>query len=163
MLEVYKNLWCGNQANYEFCNFKENEWSFVLAAKEPWHRREIGYEGRGCPKDDPDYLFARRNNRLILNLVDAPKPEFFDKSLIDTALVFIDEQLNLGKNVLVCCNQGESRSPSICLLYMASKGFFGNGMAFEKAEEVFKHIYPPYNPGPGIREFMRLHWGEYVG
>ena len=36
-----------------------------------YHRQALGYRSRGAPKDHPEYLVARRGNRLILNIVDA--------------------------------------------------------------------------------------------
>jgi len=88
---VQKNLWIGSQIDYEQGVFDKNEFSFLFAAKEPWHRQALGYTGRAAAKDDPEYLMAKRDNMLILNLVDAPKAEFFNKELIDEALHFVEE------------------------------------------------------------------------
>jgi predicted protein tyrosine phosphatase len=171
MFRVYANLYCGNDEDYlnleKECVPGEvdqptNGWAVLHACKESYHRSFVGYTTRGCPKDSQEYFWAERGNRLALNIVDAPKPEFFAKEMIDKALEFIDQKLNEGYKVLVHCNQGESRSPSLCLLYMVSKGLFGQEVDFEKAEEAFRNIYPSYNPGSGIREFMRLNWGEYI-
>ena len=57
----------------------------------------------------------------MLNMVDTENPMFFHKEMIDQALNFIDEMRTSNQNVLVHCNQGESRGPSIALLYMASR------------------------------------------
>ena len=166
MREVFDRLYVGNQTDYESgIERDENgdacEWAFCLAAKEPWHRRAIGYTGRACDKNHPEYLIAGRENKLILNLVDAPKPEFFNKDIIDTALEFIDISLNDGKKVLICCNLGESRSPSICLLYLIKHGII-KGDALEDCEAEFLKIYPEYNPGTGMRGFVKDHFKEYV-
>jgi hypothetical protein len=161
MREVFPKLFVSNQSLYELGEFKQDEWAFCLCAKEPFHRQAIGYTGRACDKAHPEYLMARRDNKLILNLVDAPKAEFFDKRIIDAALDFIDEQLKSGRNVLVVCNQGESRSPSIVLLYLIKHSII-KGDTFEDCEAAFMQIYPEYNPGAGIRGFMKEHWIEYV-
>ncbi len=58
---------------------------------------------------------------LILNMVDAKDPELFSKEMIDAALDFMDETLSRGLKVLVHCDRGESRSPSIALLYVAAR------------------------------------------
>ncbi|HHX60594.1 MAG TPA: phosphatase, partial [Epulopiscium sp.] len=100
---VHENLFISNQIDYESGTFNNNDWSVLLAAKEPFHRQALGYTGRAVAKDDPEYLYAKRDNKLILNLVDAPKSIFFDKGLIDLALDFIDEELNGGKKVLIVC------------------------------------------------------------
>ncbi|MDZ7721064.1 MAG: hypothetical protein U5K72_19745 [Balneolaceae bacterium] len=69
MTEIQPNLFIGNENDYEF-NVKDQEgWSVVHACKEPYHRQALGYSGRGAPKDHPEYLMAKRENRLILKLV----------------------------------------------------------------------------------------------
>lgn len=158
--EAYPNLFVGNQSDYEECYYPNEFWSFCLAAKEPFHRQAIGYTGRACDKSHPEYLIARRDNRLILNLVDAPKAKFFDKSIIDAALDFIEEQLSVGKKVLTVCNEGKSRSASICLLYLIKHGII-KGATLEDCEAEFMKVYPEYNPGAGIRGFVKEHWMEY--
>lgn len=160
MKEVTKNLYVGSQEDYENSVFLPYEWSFVLAAKEPWHRNALGYTGRAAPKNHPEYLMARRDNKLILNLVDAPKPEFFDKRIIDTALEFIKEELSKGKKVGIFCNQGESRSATIAILYLIKHGII-KGNTLEDCEVEFLKIYPEYNPGAGIRGFIKEYWDYY--
>lgn len=160
MKEIIENLYVGNQEDYETKVFIPSEWSFVLAAKEPWHRQTLGYTGRAASKDDPEYLMAKRDNKLILNLVDAPRPEFFNKDIIDAGLDFIKEELNKGKKVLVCCNQGESRSPSIALLYLVKYKYIDVD-TLEEAESEFLKLYPNYNPGAGMRGFVKENWDKY--
>ncbi|HHX62337.1 MAG TPA: dual specificity protein phosphatase family protein [Epulopiscium sp.] len=157
---VHENLFVSNQEDYENGNFNKEEWSIVLAAKEPFHRQALGYTGRAAAKDNPEYLYAKRDNKLILNLVDAPKSIFFDKGLIDLALDFIDEELNGGKKVLIVCNQGESRSTSLSLLYLVKKGLI-NGDTLEEVEAEFLKLYPKYNPGTGMRGFVKENWHNY--
>ena len=64
MREVYKNLYIGNQQDYETGTFTPSEWAFLLAAKEPWHRQALGYTGRAAAKDDPEYLMTKCQNIL---------------------------------------------------------------------------------------------------
>ena len=161
MREVSKNLYIGNQQDYETGTFTPSEWAFLLAAKEPWHRQALGYTGRAADKNHPEYLMAYRHDKLILNLVDAPKSIFFDKRIIDAGLDFITEQLNKGKKVGVFCNQGESRSASIVLLYLIKHGII-KGDTLEDCEAEFLKVYPEYNPGAGIRGFVKEHWMEYM-
>jgi hypothetical protein len=175
--EVLKNLSIGNEEAYNYAKlqnncadgyrtehpeFEEIATAYVCAAKEPWHRQAIGYTGRACDKTHPEYLMARRGNELILNLVDAPKAEFFNKSIIDAALEFIEEQLNIGEKVMIVCNEGRSRSASIALLYLIKHGII-KGNTLEDCEAEFIKVYPEYNPGAGIRGFMKEHWREYCG
>jgi hypothetical protein len=167
--EVFPNLYCGDINAYPPASSPlMPEWAVVHACKDPMHRSMVGYTGRGCPKESPEYLWAERGNRLALNIVDAPKPEFFDKVMIDKALDFIDEKLKAGMKVLVHCNQGESRSPSIALLYVLSRGikstgeYLRDGDTLEDCEAEFMKVYPEYNPGAGIRGFMKEHWQSYI-
>lgn len=158
---VYENLFVSNQEDYELGNFDSKEWACLLVAKEPFHRQAIGYTSRALPKDHPEYLVARRDNKLILNLVDAPKSIFFDKDLIKMAVDYIGEQLELGKKVIAVCNKGESRSSSLCLLYLVRHGLI-KGDTLEDVEVEFLRLYPKYNPGTGMRGFIKENWGFYT-
>jgi hypothetical protein len=161
MIEVHSNLFVGNQADYDYDVAQQEGWAVVHACKEPYHRQALGYSGRGAPKDHPEYLVARRGNRLFLNIVDANNPAFFAKEMIDAALNFIGEALANGLKVLVHCNQGESRSPSIALLYMAARLGALPTESLEAAEAQFRAIYPDYYPKPGIRGHLREYWEQY--
>lgn len=107
---------------------KKNQegWSVIHAYKEPYHRRELGYSGRGAPKDHPEYLLAKRRNRLILSLVDGANPAYISNEIIDEAMSFINLHLGNSQKVLVHCNQGMSRSPGIGLLYLAKEKIINN-------------------------------------
>jgi len=161
MKEVYKDLYVGNQQDYENKCF-DDSFSFLLAAKEPFHRQALNYSGRACPKDNPEYLWAYRDrgSKLILNIVDASSSLFFNKDMIDEALDFIEEELFKGKNVGIFCNKGESRSASLALLYLIKHGII-KGETLEDCEVEFLRVYPEYNPGSGIREFVKEHFKEY--
>jgi predicted protein tyrosine phosphatase len=161
MIEIYPNLFIGTADDYEFQVKGLKSWSVVHACKEPYHRRELGYTTRAAPKDHPEYLIAKRENRLILNLVDAPNPAYIPKEIIDAALEFIHKELSDGRKVLVHCNLGESRSPSIGLLYLA---IYTEKLSkeFAIAENEYRQIYPSYNPGAGMKGFLVKNWSNYV-
>lgn len=160
MKEIVSNLYVGNQSDFENEDFNNDEWSHLLVAKEPWHRQAVGYTGRACDKLHPEYLLAKRNNKLILNLIDAPKSIFFNKNLIDTGLQFIEDELDKGKKVSSHCNEGMSRSPSIILLYLVKHNLI-EGDTLEDVEAEFLKIYPKYNPGTGMRGFVEENFKEY--
>lgn len=160
MKEVFTNLYVGNEQDYHKAKGYDN-FSFVLAAKEPFHRAAVGYTGRACDKDNPEYLIAKRGNTLILNMIDANSSLYFDKGMIDTALQFIHESLNRKHmSVLICCNKAESRSPSLALLYLIKHGVI-TGDTLEDCEVEFLRLYPKYNPGKGIRDFVKEYFEEY--
>jgi len=176
MREVTKNLFCGSEQDFyssllctdgpvksemELLMYMPEGWAVVHACKEPFHRMALQYTGRGCPKEHPEYLWSERmGNRLALNIVDAPRSLFFDKSMIDKALDFIEQKLGEGLKVLCHCNEGFSRSPSLCLLYLIKHDII-KGDTLEDCEAEFMKVYPEYNPGAGMRGFVKEHWNEY--
>jgi predicted protein tyrosine phosphatase len=99
---------------------------------------------------------------MFLNLVDADDPAYIPKEIIESALSFVDEALASGSRTLVHCNQGESRSPSIGLLYLAARTDTISRDSLAEAERDFRALYPLYNPKAGIRGFLLAHWGQYV-
>lgn len=139
-------IWIGDESDYE--SNKDKPWSFVLAAKEPFHRKAIGYTTPGAPKGNPEYLICRRPNKLILNLVDADQVDFIIPEVIDSAIAFIEAEKQNGREVCVICNQGKSRSASIAFLYL-----FKNRLC--RSLEEFRAFYPKYAPGRGMAEFVR--------
>jgi predicted protein tyrosine phosphatase len=163
MKEIFDRLWVGAQTDYDDLvgglHGGIDHWAIVHAAKEPYHREVLGYTGRAAPKDHPEYLIARRDNRLILNLVDTPDPKYVSREIVDAAVQFIGEHHGQGRNVLCHCNQGRSRSPTIMMLYLASQLPAG----FDEAEEFMRESYPAYEPANGMREFAREHWAAYRG
>lgn len=165
MIEVIGRLYVGNQLHYEkqvkgSGDQPKDGWAVVHACKEPYHREALGYAAHAGPKNHPEYLVARRDRRLCLNMVDAPKPEFFREEMIEPALAFIREHLVMaGRKVLVHCNQGGSRGPSVALLYLKRHTPMFDGMSFEEAEDVFRAAYPSYLPNnQGIRGYAEQHW-----
>jgi predicted protein tyrosine phosphatase len=161
MIEIIPNLFVGAEQDYEFGVKGKPDWIVVHACKEPYHRRALGYTSHGAPKNHPEYLIAERTNRLILNLVDSPDPNYIPKEIIDVAIDFIHEALGKSRQVLVHCNMGESRSPSIGLLYLAR---YTDKLPkdFRMAEEAFRGIYPFYRPSTGMRGFLSQNWESYL-
>jgi len=162
MIEIYPRLFVGDESDYEMSIKHKDGWWVVHACKEPYHRQLLGYTGRGAPKEHPEYLIAKRGNRLILNLVDAEDPSYIPKQIIDESLLFIENSLHSGGHVLVHCNEGESRSPSIGLLYLAIHTDVLPRESLAAAEAAFVKLYPAYNPKGGMRGFLQTYWDEYV-
>ena len=160
MVEVSPGLFVGDQASYEREVKDRPGWRVVQACKEPYHRDALGYTTRGAPKGHPEYWVARRRDRLILNLVDVTDPSYFAPEIFDAALAFIHEGVEAGLKVLVHCNQGESRGPGVAMAYLAA---FTDVLPdeFSEAEDVFRGLYPKFNPGAGMRGFLVEHWNVY--
>lgn len=162
MIEIYPRLFIGDETDYEKKVKHKKGWWIVHACKEPYHRQLLGYKGRGAPKEHPEYLVAERVNRLFLNMVDAEDPDYIRQQIIDAALEFIHKALQMGESVLVHCNLGESRSPSIGLLYLVTFTDVLPLSSLEEAEVQFRKLYPKYSPKQGIRCFLSIHWAEYL-
>ena len=133
MHEIVKDLFVGNENDYENTVKFQKDWAVVQACKEPYHRLALGYSGRAAPKNHPEYLIAVRGNRLILNLVDAADPAYISKEIIDSAIEFIKHHHIGEKKVFIHCNQGASRSAGIALLYLAVRQRIPNA-SLEEAE-----------------------------
>lgn len=160
MIEVYHKLFVGSQEDYEdlLPNGKD---IFVLhAAKEPYHRDYVGYTGKACDKDHPEYLMAIRWNNMAVNLVDAQESKYFNPDLIKEVVKKILYLLINKKTVYIHCNQGESRAPSLALLVLL--GLHAVSEDYGVAVKQFKMIYPNYNPGKGISDFLTENWNDYV-
>ena len=160
MIEIFPNLFIGDEEDYEQAVKYQDGWAVVHACKEPYHRRALGYSGRTCANTHPEYLLAYRGDCLILNLVDVDNPAWVNPIIIDSAIAFIDEHLAAGQKVLVHCNWGQSRSACIGLLYLATKGEYTD-CAFTEAEGRYREKYIKYRPAAGIRGYCAQNWDRY--
>lgn len=138
-------------------------WFVISAARDPWHREALGYTTRGAPKGDAEYLMARRERRLILNLFDADDPAFISEDIMGAAIEAIDSALDAGDKVLIHCNQGQSRAPGIALLWMRwgrepiLRAAYSR-LSVEDAIEAFGEVCPAFAPAGGITGYLRNHW-----
>jgi hypothetical protein len=156
MEEIIPRLYVGNDQDYE--NNKDREgFCFVRCCKygPGGHQQTLGYHTLAAPEGKNKYT-VRRGNLLALNILDLDDPNFIPKDMIDSALSFIGEKLGEGKKVLVACNHGHSRGPSIALMYLRSIGEMPH--SFVWAEKIYRVLYPEYNPNQGIRQWLRMNW-----
>lgn len=160
MIEVHPNLFVGSQDD-EASIRGQTGWYVVHACKEPYHRQALGYKTPGAPKEHPEYLLAQRPGRLILNLVDVAQVSFIAPVIVDTALDAIDRHIQ-GHKVLVHCNQGFSRSPSIALLYLLKHTDALGSQEPTAALLAFQKLYPRYAPAQGMADYVRLNWNNYL-
>lgn len=159
MIEVLDNLFVGSQDD-EAAIRGQSGWFVVHACKEPYHRQALGYSGRGAPKDHPEYLMARRTGCLILNLVDVNDINFISPEIIDGALTDIHQNIT-SRKILVHCNQGMSRSPTIAFLYLVKHSDVFNEQDHTTSVQRFQSIYPPYAPAQGMADYVRVNWAKY--
>jgi hypothetical protein len=148
-------LFVGNDA--DDTTAEEKGYAILRACKDgPYgHRSMLGYKSLGAPKGD-DYYFVQKGDKMALNLIDADDPGFIPKPAIEAGLGFIDEQLRSGKKVLVHCNHGKSRGPTMALMYMRQVGQVSN--RFGNAMKEFHSLYHEYDPNRGMLTYMKNHW-----
>lgn len=167
MYQIVDRLYVGTADEVPFA--QQNMFSILGACKEPLHRQHAklrgtdieGYLGRAMPKDEPEYLYAEREHALYCNLIDAPDPKYISDEIINKALDFIDVELAQERNVLIACNKAESRSPSIALMYMIKLRYFCRLWSFDEVYDEFKRmVYPHYNPGKGMAQYVKKFWEE---
>lgn len=169
MVEVHPNLFVGAAPDLLHATGPDGDvkegWYVISAAKDPWHREALGYTTRGAPKDHPEYLVAARPYRLILNLIDPDDPKYIPDEIVDGTLQVIDVELASGAKVLLHCNQGMSRAPSLALLWLHSRPPLDAGesqpwgaLDFDEAVEEFRKLYPMFNPSSGWSAYLKEHW-----
>lgn len=141
----------------------------IHAAKEPWHRKAVGYKGRACPKDSPYYLYHETKDELTLNLVDAPDPKYISKRCFDKAEECIRANWALRRPVLVHCNQGRSRSCGVVLHCLMSVRYIlrspreGGPLpagTLDKEIAILTYLYPDLKLGAGVEGALREWWEE---
>jgi len=129
-----------------------------------YHKQYHHWE-KASPSDHRCYVLHREEDLFSLNWVDGPAQYFNyqDKGPenVRFAIGFIAQALAKGKKVFICCDQGQSRSPSIALLYLAFDNII-NRESYQKAKEDFMKFYPEYRPGEGIQQFLSKHWSEII-
>lgn len=166
MTKIFENLFVGTVSDIGFTAYAFIPYSILGACKEPLHRSHArlrgkcydGYTGRAIPKDEPEYYFAERDHALYLNLIDARDPAYIPDICIEKAIEFIEKETLEGRNVLIVCNKGESRSPAIAFLYLVTKGII-NCSSFSEALDLFvDSFYPYFNPGNGILGYYQKYF-----
>lgn len=158
-MNIIDRLYVGGDIEYEKLKDKSG-WSFLRCCKDgpSGHKDILGYKTLGAPKDK-NYLFVQKNKHLMaLNMLDLDDPNFFQEKMINKGLDFINERMNAGDKVLVACNQGISRGPSMAFMYL--KKIHELPDSFVRAKKIFSTLYPKYNPGIGINSYVREHWKE---
>jgi len=153
MIEVHPRLYVGA---LEDCRAAGGGWAVIHACKTPCHQAAVGYKG-SLPKDDPSYLVLRRGDELFLNIIDPPVP-LFQMQSFGAFMAFVSEQLQKDVDLLIHCNQGLSRAPSLALLAMAFRLRALPDGSYSAAREAFQIIHPGYSPGAGIARFLTDNW-----
>lgn len=148
---VHERLWYGGQPD---CR-TDGVMAVVHACKTPCHCNAVGYKG-SLPPSHEHYLSYERDHHLFLNMIDPPKPLFKLESF-EIFLDFVDREI-AQREVMIHCNQGCSRAPSLALLYMAKRVGTLPDESYAAARGGFEQMHPTYQPGDGIMIFLRDNW-----
>ncbi|MBD8879833.1 hypothetical protein IHE49_05015 [Rhodanobacter sp. 7MK24] len=153
MQEVHERVFVTDAT---FCRTGSHDTAVVHACKSPCHQRAVGYTGK-LPSSHPNYLVFEQGSDLYLNIIDPPVPMFMPllfKSFLDFSVM----HWNGGKKLIIHCNQGESRAPSLALLFLARSISAIDDSSYSSARNEFKTLYPRYQPGKGIETYFTQNW-----
>jgi len=162
MREVTPNLYVGTTDEASHTLMQQDDWRLVNVAK------TLHLELHRWLKPDrnsPYYIIHETSHWISVNWVDSPDPRFFNYlnngiKVVEQVLAFIQKSLEEGKKVLITCDQGQSRSPSVALLYLAKVSCTLPDTSFREASIEFSKIYPAYKPAIGISSFLTENWSQ---
>jgi len=159
MKEIYPNLFIGTENDCNFSNV--DDMAIIHACKYPCHVKAVGYKG-SLPPTHPNYLILENEQHLFLNMVDMERElsPIYTHPIMKSAMTFIEKHV-ADQKILIHCNQGVSRSPSIALLYLARKRYITNS-SYAVAMDDFRNLYSGFNPGGGIALYMIKFWDELI-
>jgi hypothetical protein len=142
------------------CHDGTAERAVVHACKRPCYREAMGRAGT-LPHDHPDRHFIEEEYDLYLNILDRMQPRF-SMEVFEAFFAFATTHWRDGRDLLVHCNAGRSRSPSLALLFLAGvTGDLRRG-DFVDAAKDYAAVDPDGRPGPGLRRYLREHWEELM-
>lgn len=147
IIKVADRLYFGDES---LCS-NSNEISIVHACKNPCFAKVVLSER--CNSN----LIYNRGHHLFLNMIDPDRPLFILRSF-ESFLQFVDIEI-INMDVVIHCNKGESRSPSLALLYMAKRLNLLPTASYDSAATLFSNKFP-YNPSRGIKIWMRNNWDK---
>jgi hypothetical protein len=157
---IWERLYVGND---EDCFEGSGGWSVVHACRHPCFQLAATRAGLAVPfPGDPvvGSLHLTDGHDLYLDLVDGPEP-CFTAAPIARFLTFAEDHWRQGRRLLVHCNQGLSRSPSLALLLLARRLGGLPRESFDAAMRGLQKLYPDYAPGVGISLFLSRTWDDW--
>lgn len=156
MVEITRNLFIGDDSDCSSGLF-----SHVIHACKTCHQDALGYRG-SLQGTHPNYLIYEKETNIYLNMVDMEREllPLYTNPIMFAAMNFLDRYINKHK-ILIHCNQGFSRSPSIVLLYCARKKIIPS-TSYHDAVKQFIELFPQYNPGRGIALYMEHNFQNLV-
>jgi hypothetical protein len=156
MVKIHDRLFIGS---IQDCCHQKEGWAVVHACKTPCHQKAVGYQG-SLPGHHPNYLVLERPDNLYLNMIDPSEPLFMPP-LFTEFLRFAQQHWEAGKNLLIHCNRGDSRAPSLALLFLSKVVGALPTEGYWEAWQEFFNLYPNYLPGQGLQIYLGQNWGRF--
>ena len=86
---------------------------------------------------------------------------YISSEIIEECIEYIKRSEEEGKEILINCNQGKSRSATIGLIYLIKTNKI-KGESFEEIIRKYKEIVPRYNPNLGMLSYARHYYNKVV-
>ena len=153
MREIRDHLYIGSN---RACHEGTPQRAVVHACKRPCFQGAIGREGT-LPHDHPDHHAIAESYDLYLNLRDRMQPRF-SMEVFGAFFQFTAKQWAAERALLLHCNAGRSRSPSLGLLFLAGITKDIPSGTFVQAANAYAALDPEARPGPGLRRYLRDQW-----
>lgn len=154
-------LYVGSKNDFIQIGQDENSWAFVHATQ------AIHYEMLGWSRilNKPNtrhsnYIIYEKDNHLSLNWVEG-RADIANCNWVETlssVLDFIEIWIE-NREVLIHCNKGQSRGPTLALLYLAKRLNLISNKSFQTAHNEFLKFYPQYMPEE-IGRYISNRWKE---
>ena len=160
MYKITERIFIGNDSD---CNYKSSNTLTSIPTVhscKTCHQKALKYKGNIDPNNS-FYLVYEELDNLFLNIVDMDTPLLHRYMSIITkaALDFIGRKIKQDP-VIIHCNVGESRAPSIALLWLAKRSKLIRDNSFHEARLDMLKLFPDYNPSKGLALYLENHWEE---
>ena len=93
---------------------------------------------------------------LFVNIIDESNSDYFELGMFKEIITW----LNGREKVFIHCDYGQSRSPSLCMLY-GSKILKVLPSNFLESIRVIKSIQPEFVTPSGITIFLKRNWNNF--
>lgn len=144
------NLYLGSKNDYYLIESEiedKSDWVFVHCCRSFY---------KNLKQKDTKVIII--NKDLYIDWENLPDTSSFEISDFILAMDFLDKYIKTNK-ILIHCDWGQSRSPTLVLVYLAKRlKLIPN--TFIGALEQFVKIYPDYHLPSGISKFVKLNWNE---
>ena len=158
MYEISPGIFLGNRLDVR--NFAANtDPHAIVHASHTAHKLLLGY--RNAAPRNAEYLVARRENHLFLNIITHHSASFYHAPLFTAAIAFIKEQRSHDRQVLIYSDQGGNRPAGIALVYLAHERLIPHD-SFEAAHNALQQRYPRGALRGGLAVHLQREWDGYV-